>query len=90
MNPSRDDLTIQRYVDGELSEAEAAAFAAQLSEIDLPAVNDLYNRTYVQGAGAVDATIAPLPASSVTRQSAASASEREKLSAGATCLTPPV
>ena len=30
MNPSRDDLTIQRYVDGELSEAEAAAFAARL------------------------------------------------------------
>lgn len=30
MTLSRDDLTIQRYVDGELSEADAAAFAARM------------------------------------------------------------
>ena len=30
MSPSRDDLMIQRYVDGELPEAEAAAFAARM------------------------------------------------------------
>ncbi|MFN3243871.1 MAG: hypothetical protein ACE37K_20360 [Planctomycetota bacterium] len=30
MSPSRDDLMVQRYVDGQLPEAEAAAFAARM------------------------------------------------------------
>ena len=59
MNPSRDDLTIQRYVDGELSEPEAAAFAARL--LQEPALREQVDqlREFAGGLAVEEAPRAP-------------------------------
>ena len=59
MNPSRDDLTIQSYVDGELSEPEAAAFAARL--LQEPALREQVDqlREFASGFAVEEAPRAP-------------------------------
>lgn len=59
MSPSRDDLMIQRYVDGELPEAEAAAFAARM--LQEPSLRERVEelQQFVSGFAGDDAVAAP-------------------------------